>query len=75
MKNGNKSWLQLYVDATLERDPYKRLALVRELTEMYRGKESKDRLGGIVEERSFRRSPKKEERKKRERHRKFRSGA
>ncbi len=26
-----RSWLQLYVDAMTEKDPYKRLALVREL--------------------------------------------
>ena len=25
------NWLQLYVDAVMERDPYKRLALVRKL--------------------------------------------
>jgi len=63
------------VDATLERDPYKRLALVRELKRMHSGKKSKDRLAGIVEDRSFRRPPKKEEMKKKARHRKFRSGA
>lgn len=26
-----RTWLQLYVDAMTEKDPYKRLALVREL--------------------------------------------
>jgi hypothetical protein len=30
MKN-EATWLQLYVDAVMEKDPYKRLALVREL--------------------------------------------
>jgi hypothetical protein len=28
------NWLQLYVDAVMERDPYKRLALVRKLKDM-----------------------------------------
>ena len=28
------NWLQVYVDAVMEKDPYKRLALVRKLKEM-----------------------------------------
>lgn len=35
-----KSWLQLYVDAATEKDPYKRLALVRQLREVPRHDES-----------------------------------
>jgi hypothetical protein len=31
MKEMSESWLQLFVDARTERDPYKRLALVEEL--------------------------------------------
>ena len=30
----NKSWLQLYVDAMLEKDPFKRLKLVRQLNSL-----------------------------------------
>ena len=37
-----KDWLQLYVDAATERDPYKRLALVRKLREIPRHDESED---------------------------------
>jgi hypothetical protein len=41
--NGNaKSWLQLYVDAMTEKDPYKRLALVEELRKIPRHDESDD---------------------------------
>lgn len=46
MKDNHKSWLQLYVDAMTERDPYRRLALVRELRRMPRQKESDDFLDG-----------------------------
>ena len=35
-----KSWLQLYVDAVTEKDPYKRLALVQELRKIPRHDES-----------------------------------
>lgn len=31
MNSTGKSWLDLYVDAMLEKDPYKRLAMVRKL--------------------------------------------
>lgn len=43
MENKAKSWLQLYVDAMTERDPYKRLALVRELRNIPR--DVSDELG------------------------------
>lgn len=36
MNNNQRTWLQVYVDAVMERDPYKRLALVRELKNMPR---------------------------------------
>src|SRR5215831_5403150 len=35
-----KNWLQLYVDAMTEKDPYKRLALVRRLRKVPRHDES-----------------------------------
>lgn len=35
-QNHARNWLQLYVDAVMERDPYKRLALVRELKNLPR---------------------------------------
>ena len=35
-----KSWLQLYVDAMMEKDPYKRLRLVRELRDIPRHDDS-----------------------------------
>jgi hypothetical protein len=41
MNSNGKSWLDLYVDAMLEKDPYKRLALVRKLRSVPRG-ESED---------------------------------
>lgn len=37
-----KTWLQLYVDAMTEKDPYKRLALVQELRKLPRHDESDD---------------------------------
>jgi hypothetical protein len=37
-----KSWLQLYVDAVTEKDPYKRLALVQELRKIPRHDESEE---------------------------------
>ena len=51
MRNGNKSWLQLYVDAMTERNPYKRLALVRELRRMPREQESEQFLADVIEDR------------------------
>jgi len=40
MNSNAKSWLQLYVDAMTEKDPYKRLALVKELRKIPRHDES-----------------------------------
>ncbi len=40
MNTNAKSWLQLYVDAMTEKDPYKRLALVEELRKLPRHDES-----------------------------------
>jgi hypothetical protein len=40
MSKAGRNWLQLYVDATMERDPYKRLTLVRELKKLPRQDES-----------------------------------
>ncbi len=41
--SGNrKTWLQLYVDAMTEKDPYKRLALVEELRKLPRYDESEE---------------------------------
>lgn len=37
-----KTWLQLYVDAVTEKDPYKRLALVQELRKIPRHDESEE---------------------------------
>jgi hypothetical protein len=42
MNSNAKSWLQLYVDAVTEKDPYKRLALVQELRKIPRHDESDD---------------------------------
>ena len=42
MNSNVKTWLQLYVDAMTEKDPYKRLALVEELRKMPRHDESDD---------------------------------
>jgi len=44
MNNDGKSWLDLYVDAMLEKDPYKRLALARKLRSVPRQGESEDVL-------------------------------
>jgi hypothetical protein len=38
----SKTWLQLYVDAMTEKDPYKRLALVQELRKIPRYDESEE---------------------------------
>lgn len=42
MKSNAKTWLQLYVDAMTEKDPYKRLALVQELRKIPRHDESEE---------------------------------
>lgn len=42
MQPNSKTWLQLYVDAMTEKDPYKRLALVQELRKLPRHDESED---------------------------------
>jgi len=44
MNSNAKTWLQLYVDAVTEKDPYKRLALVQELRKMPRHDESDEIL-------------------------------
>ena len=62
MELTNKTWLQIYVDAVTEKDPYKRLALVRELRRMPRQDESKDFLERVLNERSSH-QPQKEARK------------
>jgi len=38
----SKTWLQLYVDAMTEKDPYKRLALVKQLRKIPRHDDSED---------------------------------
>lgn len=55
MKSDSKTWLQLYVDAMTERDPYKRLALVRELRRMPKQDDSAEFLDTIIEDRTIRR--------------------
>ena len=62
MELNNKTWLQIYVDAMTEKDPYKRLALVRELRRMPRQDESGDFLERVPDERSSH-QPQKEARK------------
>lgn len=42
IKPNSKTWLQLYVDAMTEKDPYKRLALVQELRKMPRHDDSEE---------------------------------
>ena len=42
MNSNAKTWLQLYVDAMTEKDPYKRLALVQELRKIPRHDESEE---------------------------------
>ena len=49
MSTASKSWLQLYVDATMEKDPFKRLRLVKELNSLPR----EDNSGEVVEERTL----------------------
>jgi hypothetical protein len=48
MNNNPRTWLQVYVDAVMERDPYKRLALVRELRNMPREDASGESLEAPV---------------------------
>lgn len=71
MKKNTKSWLQLYVDAVTERDPYKRLALVEELRSTPRPEESED-LNEEPEVVSVKRSPVKRSSVKRSSVKKFR---
>jgi hypothetical protein len=42
------SWLQLYVDAVMEKDPYKRLALVQQLRQMPRDDDADELLDETV---------------------------
>ncbi|MBO0911371.1 MAG: hypothetical protein J2P13_06220 [Acidobacteria bacterium] len=42
IKADRKTWLQLYVDAMTEKDPYKRLAMVKELRKIPRHDDSED---------------------------------
>lgn len=49
MRNNNTNWLQLYVDAMTERDPYKRLALVRELRQIPKHDESEEWMDRILD--------------------------
>jgi hypothetical protein len=51
MSSASKSWLQLYVDATMEKDPFKRLKLVKELNRLPR----QDDSGEVAEERTVKR--------------------
>lgn len=44
VKTNSKTWLQLYVDAMTEKDPYKRLALVQELRKLPRHDDSEETL-------------------------------
>lgn len=46
-----RTWLQLYVDAMTEKDPYKRLALVRELRSIRR--RAKKTANGVRKRRSL----------------------
>lgn len=42
MNTNSKTWLQLYVDAVTEKDPYKRLALVQQLRKMPKHDDSEE---------------------------------
>jgi hypothetical protein len=44
------NWLQVYVDAVMEKDPYKRLALVRKLKDMPKNDLSDDPVGATTEQ-------------------------
>ena len=48
MGTPSKNWLQLYVDAMVEKDPFKRLGLVRELNRLPK----EDNSGEAVEQRA-----------------------
>lgn len=48
MGTPSKNWLQLYVDAMVEKDPFKRLGLVRELNRLTK----EDNSGEAVEQRA-----------------------
>jgi len=50
VETNSKTWLQLYVDAMTEKDPYKRLALVNELRKLPRHDDSED----LAQERALR---------------------
>lgn len=50
MNKKDRSWLQLYVDAMTERDPYKRLALIRELKSLPKEDESEELFELMAEE-------------------------
>jgi hypothetical protein len=49
LNHNNKNWLQMYVDAMTERDPYKRLALVRELRRIPKHDESEEWMDRILD--------------------------
>ncbi len=66
MNSNGKSWLDLYVDAMMEKDPYKRLALVRKLRSVPRQGEADDLL---FDEVPMRRSAKGSRSSSRSRHR------
>jgi hypothetical protein len=51
MRNNTRNWLQLYVDAMTERDPYKRVALVRELRQIPKHDESEEWMDKLFEDR------------------------
>lgn len=42
MNSNAQNWLDLYVDAMMEKDPYKRLAMVRKLRNVRRQGESEE---------------------------------
>lgn len=46
--SNGKTWLQLYVDAMTEKDPYKRLALVRQLRNMPKHDDSEEPVSELV---------------------------
>jgi hypothetical protein len=50
VKSNSTTWLQLFVDAMTERDPYKRLALIRELRRVPRESEVEDPSGVVQHE-------------------------
>jgi hypothetical protein len=48
MSTQPRTWLQVYVDAVMEKDPYKRLALVEELRQMPRRDDSEESLDEAI---------------------------